>query len=326
MTSAAPGRTRPRSRARPERRCGIFRAGAGRGIALRGLTAAGGGFTSRLPGRAAPAVRPSFCLAVHLFALSGGAGRRERFRTMHAVIRTGGKQYRVAAQDVIRIEKIAGEAGDTVLFDEVLAVGSELGAPLVSGASVAGRVLAQNRADKIVVFKKKRRQNYRRKQGHRQDRTIVRIEEILTGGRQPSAKKAAPEKKPAGKAKDAEEPPAAEAPAAAPGTEAPETEAPETEAPAPAESAQAESARPADAPVFERPDGEPDDLKKLPGVGPATEKKLNALGLATYAQIAALSADEIAQVDAALKLKGKIEADDWPSLARELAGEPAGGA
>ena len=224
---------------------------------------------------------------------------------MHAVIRTGGKQYRVAAQDVIRIEKIAGEEGDAVLFDEVLAVGSELGAPLVSGASVAGRVLAQDRADKIVVFKKKRRQNYRRKQGHRQDRTIVRIEEILTGGKQPSAKKAAPKRKAAKKAPDAAEQPApAETPA---------------EAPAEAPAAATEAPAPADAPAFARPGGEPDDLKKLPGVGPATEKKLNELGLTTYAQIAALTADEIAQVDAALKLKGKIEADDWPSLAKELA-------
>ena len=200
---------------------------------------------------------------------------------MHAVIRTGGKQYRVAAQEVIRIEKIAGDEGEIVLFDQVLAVGNELGAPLVSGASVAGRVVAQARADKIIVFKKKRRQNYRRKQGHRQDQTIVRIEEILTGGKKPSAKK------PAAKTQKPKAEPAVEA----------------------------------EAPAFARPDGEPDDLKKLPGVGPATEKKLNALGITTYAQIAAFTAAEIEQVDADLNLKGKIEQDDWPALAKELAGE-----
>ena len=200
---------------------------------------------------------------------------------MHAVIRTGGKQYRVAAQEVIRIEKIAGDEGEIVLFDQVLAVGNELGAPLVSGASVAGRVVAQARADKIIVFKKKRRQNYRRKQGHRQDQTIVRIEEILTGGKKPSAKK------PAAKTQKPKAEPAVEA----------------------------------EAPAFTRPDGEPDDLKKLPGVGPATEKKLNALGVTQYAQIAAFTAEEIEQVDAALNLKGKIEQDDWPALAKELAGE-----
>ncbi len=214
---------------------------------------------------------------------------------MHAVIRTGGKQYRVAAQDVIRIEKIAGEEGDAVLFDEVLAVGSELGAPLVSGASVAGRVIAQMRDDKIIVFKKKRRQNYRRKQGHRQARTIVRIEEILTGGKKPAAAKKSEAKAPEPKAE-----PKAEAPPKA-------------------------KAQPKDeAPAFERPEGAPDDLKKLPGVGPATEKKLNALGLTTYAQIAALTAEDIEAVDTALKLKGKIEADGWPSLAKELAQESQG--
>ena len=215
---------------------------------------------------------------------------------MHAVIRTGGKQYRVAAQDVIRIEKIAGAEGDAVLFDEVLAVGSELGAPLVSGASVAGRVLAQARAEKIIVFKKKRRKTYRRRQGHRQAETVVRIEEILTGGKKPAAAKKKATKKSAAKAPEAEAPAQAEAPAEAP------------------------AAAPAEVPAAAQPEGPPDDLKKLPGVGPATEKKLNALGVTTYAQIAAFTAEEIERVDAALKLKGKIEQDDWPALAKELAG------
>ena len=222
---------------------------------------------------------------------------------MHAVIRTGGKQYRVAAQDVIRIEKIAGEEGDAVLFDQVLAVGSELGAPLVSGASVAGRVLAQARAEKIIVFKKKRRKTYRRRQGHRQAQTVVRIEEILTGGKKPPAAKKTAAKKTAAKKTAAKKSPA---------------KAPEADAAAPAE---APAEAPAAAPVVAQPDGPPDDLKKLPGVGPATEKKLNALGVTTYAQIAAFTAEEIERVDTALKLKGKIEADDWPALAKELAGE-----
>ena len=232
---------------------------------------------------------------------------------MHAIIRTGGKQYRVAEQDVIRIEKIVGDEGEVVLFGEVLAVGKELGTPVVSGASVAGRVIAQTRDGKIVILKKKRRKNYRRKQGHRQDLTIVRIEEILTGGRKPSATKKKAAKKSVAKAPE---------PKAEP--EAPEPKAPKTEAKAEAKAEappKTEAPAAADTPMFERPEGEPDDLKKLPGVGPATEKKLNALGIATYAQIAALTAEEIAQVDAALKLKGKIEQDDWPSLAKELAGE-----
>ncbi len=236
---------------------------------------------------------------------------------MHAIIRTGGKQYRVAEQDVIRIEKIVGDEGEVVLFGEVLAVGKELGTPVVSGASVAGRVIAQTRDGKIVILKKKRRKNYRRKQGHRQDLTIVRIEEILTGGRKPSAKKKAAKKGAAKAPKSEAEPEVSEPKAPKTETEAEaRTEAqPKAKAPAKTEAPAA-----ADTPMFQRPEGEPDDLKKLPGVGPATEKKLNALGIATYAQIAALTAEEIAQVDAALKLKGKIEQDDWPALAKELAG------
>ncbi len=107
-----------------------------------------------------------------------------------AVIRTGGKQYRVAANDVIKVERLAGEAGEQIVFGEVLSVSgdgsAEVGAPLVSGASVAARVIAQDRADKIVIFKKKRRHNYRRTKGHRQHLTVLRIEEILTGGAKPT--------------------------------------------------------------------------------------------------------------------------------------------
>ncbi len=106
-----------------------------------------------------------------------------------AVIRTGGKQYRVTANDVIKVERLAGDAGDQIVFGEVLAVTGDgtaaVGAPLVAGASVAARVIAQDRADKVVIFKKKRRHNYRRTKGHRQHLTVLRIEEILVGGAKP---------------------------------------------------------------------------------------------------------------------------------------------
>lgn len=101
---------------------------------------------------------------------------------MYAVIKTGGKQYRVAKDDVIKIEKVDGEAGDKIEFDEILMVGGDgetvIGEPLVSGAKVTGEVLEQGRASKIIVFKKKRRHNYRRKKGHRQHQTVVRITDI----------------------------------------------------------------------------------------------------------------------------------------------------
>jgi large subunit ribosomal protein L21 len=111
---------------------------------------------------------------------------------MFAVIKTGGKQYRVAEDDVITVDKIAGEAGEIVTLGEVLVVGGDtptLGAPTVSGASVAAEVVRQERGDKVIAFKKRRRQNSRRKRGHRQEQTVLRITEILTEGRQPSKQK-----------------------------------------------------------------------------------------------------------------------------------------
>jgi len=98
---------------------------------------------------------------------------------MYAVIKTGGKQYKVSTGDVLKIEKIAGEAGSEVIFNEVLAIDETVGTPLVSGASVKASVIKQARDAKIIVFKKKRRQNYRRKNGHRQSITLVKITEVI---------------------------------------------------------------------------------------------------------------------------------------------------
>ncbi len=203
---------------------------------------------------------------------------------MYAVIKTGGKQYKVAPNDLLRVEKLDAAAGDAVVFDEVLVVGDgdeiSLGAPNVDGASVAGEVVAQMRDRKIVVFKKKRRKNYRRTRGHRQHLTVVKITDILTGGAKPKA------------AKKTQEP----------------------KADKPAKAADAE-------PLFTAPDGEPDDLKKISGVGPALEKKLHGLGITQYAQIAAFTADDVARVDDALSFKGRIERDDWIGQAKALAAD-----
>lgn len=97
---------------------------------------------------------------------------------MFAVIKTGGKQYKVAKNDVIVVEKLPGEAGSTITLDEVLMVGDQIGAPVVAGAAVTATVVEQTRGDKVIVFKKKRRQTYRRKNGHRQDLTVLRITDI----------------------------------------------------------------------------------------------------------------------------------------------------
>jgi len=101
---------------------------------------------------------------------------------MFAVIRTGGKQYKVAQDDIIAVEKLAGEPGDVVEFDEVLLIGDggevATGTPLVAGAAVSATLVEQSRAAKIIVFKKRRRHNYRRKNGHRQYQTVLRIDAI----------------------------------------------------------------------------------------------------------------------------------------------------
>ncbi len=129
---------------------------------------------------------------------------------MFAVIKTGGKQYKVAPKDILRVEKLAGEPGETLALNAVLMLeteaGLQVGAPLVEGATVAAEVLEQTRGAKIVVFKKQRRKHHRRRHGHRQDLTVLRVTEILTDGKQPTPTKA---KAPAEKTKTATQKPQA---------------------------------------------------------------------------------------------------------------------
>ena len=119
---------------------------------------------------------------------------------MFAVIKTGGKQYRVAAEDMIKIDKVRADPGEIIQFREVLVVGGDnvtLGTPTVSGASVAAEVLDQGRGPKIIAFKKRRRKNSKRKRGHRQELSVIRITEILTDGKKPTiVAKPKPEPKP----------------------------------------------------------------------------------------------------------------------------------
>lgn len=204
---------------------------------------------------------------------------------MYAVVKTGGKQYRVSKDDILRVEKLDGEAGDVVTLDDVLMLGGEggdvtVGAPTVDGASVAAEIVEQMRDKKIVIFKKRRRQNYRRKKGHRQHLTVLKVTDILTDGAKP---------KPAAKKK------------AAPKAEAKT----ETKAAAPAkEAAKAEGG---------------DDLKKLSGVGPVLEQKLLDAGVTSFAQIAAWTEADIAEFDEKLSFKGRIEREGWVDQAKELA-------
>ena len=111
---------------------------------------------------------------------------------MYAVIKTGGKQYRVAAGEKIQIEKLAGQAGDQVSFTDVLLVANgeaiDVGAPFVAGATVVGEIASQDRGPHVIIFKKRRRKHHRRRNGHRQDLTSVTVSEILMGGAKPKAR------------------------------------------------------------------------------------------------------------------------------------------
>ena len=200
---------------------------------------------------------------------------------MFAVIKTGGKQYRVAANDVLKVERVAGEVGEIVQFGQVLAFGegdsATLGAPFVDGASVAAEVVEQGRGEKVIAFKKLRRQNSRRKRGHRQLLTTVRITEILTGGAKPSKKAA--EAKPAKKA---------------------------------------EAAASTAAPLFTAPAGEGDDLVVIKGIGPVAAGQLKEQGITTFAQLAALTEEDIARIDANMPFSTD-QIKDWQAQAKDLA-------
>jgi len=223
---------------------------------------------------------------------------------MFAVLKTGGKQYRVQSGDVLRVEKLAAAAGETVQFNDVLMVGATVGTPLVEGAGVQAEVIDQIKGDKVIHFVRRRRKHSsKRTKGHRQHLTLLRVTTILEKGAETSGVKAAIG---AGSA-----PAVAEAPAkkAAPKKAAPKADAasepkaaPETAAPV-AETAAA------------------DDLKMLSGVGPALEKKLHAAGVTTFAQIAAWGPDEIAEFDEKLSFKGRIEREGWVDQAKKFAAE-----
>ena len=218
---------------------------------------------------------------------------------MYAVVKTGGKQYRVSENDVLKVERLAGEAGDLVTLDDVLMVGNgadvTVGAPSVDGAAVAAEILEQARDRKIIVFKKRRRQNYRRTKGHRQHYTLLKVTEILTDGAKPKPLPKKSAKKPAKKAAPAAKEEKQEA-------AAPETKTEEKKAAAPKSKAAGA-----------------DDLKKLSGVGPVLEQKLIDAGVTSFAQIAAWTPEDVAEFDEKLSFKGRIEREGWVEQAKELA-------
>jgi large subunit ribosomal protein L21 len=223
--------------------------------------------------------------------------------TMFAVLKTGGKQYKVQSGDMLRVEKLAADAGETIQFNEILMLGGDapvIGAPFVADAAVQAEVIDQVKGDKVINFVKRRRKHSsQRTKGHRQKLTLVRVTEILNSGADKSGVKAAlgagsvsksaiaAVVEPASKAKTAK-------PAAAKATEA---------KPAAPKAGKAAAGG---------------DLKKLSGVGPALEKKLVAAGVTSLEQVAAWTEADVTKIDEELSFKGRIEREGWIVQAKEL--------
>ena len=222
---------------------------------------------------------------------------------MFAVLKTGGKQYKVQSGDMLRVEKLAADAGETIQFNEILMLGGDapvIGAPFVADAAVQAEVIDQVKGDKVINFVKRRRKHSsQRTKGHRQKLTLVRVTEILNSGADKSGVKAAlgagsvsasaiaAVVEPASKTKTAK-------PAAAKATEA---------KPAAPKAGKAAAGG---------------DLKKLSGVGPALEKKLIAAGVTSLEQVAAWTQADVTKIDEELSFKGRIEREGWIAQAKEL--------
>ena len=251
---------------------------------------------------------PFFIIYVHMDAQFGavqpasqhlisGAEKRgnEKEIRMFAVLKTGGKQYKVQSGDLLRVEKLAADAGETVQFNEILMIGGAtpvVGSPRVDGAAVQAEVIDQIKGPKTINFVKRRRKHSsQRTKGHRQQLTLLRVTEILSSGAAASGIKAA-----VGTGSVASAAPVA---AAKPAAKA-------RAAPAKAKAAPAAAAG-------------ADDLKQLSGVGPALEKKLHAAGVTSFAQIAAWTDADVAAIDEQLSFKGRIEREGWIAQAKALA-------
>jgi large subunit ribosomal protein L21 len=220
---------------------------------------------------------------------------------MYAVIKTGGKQYRVAADEKIQIEKLVGNPGDQVEFTDVLMVSNggsvEIGAPFLAGATVVGEIASQDRGPRVIIFKKRRRKHYRRRNGHRQDLTSVTIREILLNGAKPAKKAAAPKT-------------AAHA---------------DTEAEKAAAGAAPHVVKLADLPAdIKLAEGvSVDDISLIGGIGPKFQKGLKGLGVTTLAQIAAWTDADVERIETELNAKGRVGREEWIEQAKELmAGKP----
>ena len=235
---------------------------------------------------------------------------------MFAVIKTGGKQYKVQSGDMLRVERLAADAGETVQFNEVLMLGGDspkLGAPLVADAGVQAEVVEQIKGEKVIHFVKRRRKHSsKRTKGHRQKLTLVKIGDILSSGADKSGAKAAIGTGSVSAAVVAEivANAAAKTQAAKPvkAKKVKAEAAPAAEKPAKAKKAKA-------APAAEGAD----DLSKISGIGPVIVGKLNGEGITTFAQIAAWTDADVEAIEEKLSFKGRVGREDWIAQAVELA-------
>ena len=222
---------------------------------------------------------------------------------MYAVIKTGGKQYRVSPGDKLRVESLAVAEGESVNFDQILMVSDgnnvSIGNPHLSDAVVTGKVVNHGRGDKVRIVKFRRRKHHRKQMGHRQNYTELEIVSI-NGVTAPASSKDSVKAKSSGADSSSETKPA------------------KTNNSSKVASSAAVAAA-AVAPKFlDAPNGEPDDLKKILGIGPVLEEKLNEMGIYHYSQIAEFSDTDIANINTHLNFPGRIERDEWIPQAKEL--------
>jgi large subunit ribosomal protein L21 len=222
---------------------------------------------------------------------------------MFAVLKTGGKQYKVSSGDMLRVEKLAADAGEKIQFNEILMLGGDapvVGAPFIEGAAVQAEVVDQIKGDKVIHFVKRRRKHgSQRTKGHRQQLTLLRITDIMANGADKSGVKAA-----IGSGSVS-----ATAIAAA--------DKPAKKAAAPKAAAKP-AAKAAAKPAAKAAAGG-DDLSKISGVGPVIVKKLNGEGITTFAQIAAWTDADVEAIEEKLSFKGRVGREDWIAQAKELA-------
>jgi len=242
---------------------------------------------------------------------------------MFAVVKTGGKQYKVKTGDILRVERLAANAGDKVQFNQILMLGGDktvVGSPLVAGAAVQADVIDQIKGEKTIKFVKRRRKHSsKRTRGHRQYLTLVRVTDILATGADKSKVQEAvgsgsvefkfvesvkPEKSADLKTKAEKSPKKPVKKEAKPAKEAkPEKEA-KAKKSAPAKEKKVTTTV-------------SDDLKQLSGVGPALEKKLHAAGVKSFEQIAAWSAKDVEAINEKISSKGRVEKEGWIDQAKE---------